>query len=227
MPARVLTSRAYWNLRAEQVMDNVFDRETVTSLDQPHLVPGDVDLLEPTTKPIERRPPSACLLPLISGFAAAGVICSAWLVSSLQRSRLELERKQNTALIEQLREQVAARESRAEETATSEEASLAIQSLEPLTVPIQQPPIQQPLTVEPLGSGQALAPMGPIPQLTGVVKGPGDSSSAILQLGQGSVSAGIGEAIGSSGWVLSEVTDSGAVISRNGQRQTLSVGGLF
>ena len=41
------------------------------------------------------------------------------------------------------------------------------------------------------------------------------------------MSTGIGEAIGSSGWVLSEVTDSGAVISRNGQRQTLSVGGLF
>ena len=225
MPARVPTSRAYWNLRAEQVMDNVFDRQTVTAPSQPHLVPVDVDVHEPTTKPSEpseRRSPSTWLLPLISGIAVAGVICSAWLVSSLQRSRLELERKQNAALIEQLREQVAARESRAEETATPEEASLAIQSLEPLTVPIQQP-----LTVEPLGSDQALAPMGPIPQLTGVVKGPGGSSSAIFQLGQGSMSSGIGEAIGSSGWVLSEVTDSGAVISRNGQRQTLSVGGLF
>ena len=213
MPARVPTSRAYWNLRAEQVMDNVFDRETVTAPSQPHLVPVDVDVHEPTTKPnepSERRSPSTWLLPLISGIAVAGVICSAWLASSLQRSRLELERKQNAALIEQLREQVAARESRAEQTATPEEASLAIQSLEPLTVPIQQP-----LTV------------APIPQLTGVVQGPGGSSSAIFQLGQGSVSAGIGEAIGSSGWVLSEVTDSGAVISRNGQRQTLSVGGLF
>ena len=213
MSAWVPTSRAYWNLRAEQVMDNVFDRETVTAPNQPHLVPVDVAVHEPTTKPTEaseRRSPSTWLLPLISGIAVAGVICSAWLVSSLQRSRLELERKQNTALIEQLREQVAAQESRAEETATPEEAALAIQSLEPLTVPIQQP-----LTVE------------PTPQLTGVVKGPGDSSSAIFQLGQGSVSAGIGEAIGSSGWVLSAVTDSSAVISRNGQRQTLSVGGLF
>jgi type II secretory pathway component PulC len=213
VPARVPTSRAYWNLRAEQVMDNVFDRETVTAPSQPHLVPVDVDVHEPTTKPTEsseRRSPSTWLLPLISGIAVAGVICSAWLVSSLQRSRLELERKQNAALIEQLREQVAAQESRAEETATPEEASLAIQSLEPLTVPIQQP-----LTVE------------PTPQLTGVVQGPGGSSSAIFQLGQGSVSAGIGEAIGSSGWVLSKVTDSSAMISRNGQRQTLSVGGLF
>ena len=225
MPARVPTSRAYWNLRAEQVMDNVFDRDTVTAPTQPNVVPVDVDVHEPTTptpQPTERRSPSAWLLPLISGVAVAGVICSAWLVSSLQRSRLQLERQQNAALIEQLREQVASQESRAEESATPEDASLAIQSLEPLTVPIQQP-----LTVEPLASDQALAPMAPIPQLTGVVKGPGGSSSAIFQLGQGSVSAGIGEAIGSSGWVLTDVTDSGAVISRNGQRQTLSVGGLF
>ncbi len=203
MPARVPTSRAYWNLRAGQVMDNVFDREAVTSLNQPHLVPVDVDVHEPT-KPTERRSPSA------------------WLVSSLQHSRLELERKQNPALIEQLREQVTAQESREEEMTTLEDASLASQSLEPLTVPIQQP-----LTVEPLGSAQVSAPMGPISQLTGVVKGPVGSSSAVFQLGQGSVSAGIGEAIGSSGWVLSKVTDSGDVISRNGQRQTFSMGGLF
>ena len=225
MSARVPTSRAYWNLRAEQVMDNVFDRETITAPNQPHLVPVDVDVHEPTTKPTEpseRRSPSTWLLPLISGIAVTGVIGSAWLVSSLQHSRLQLERQQSAALIEQLREQVAAQESRAEETTTTEDASIAIQSLEPLTVPIQQP-----LTVEPLGRYQALAPMPTVPQLTGVVKGPGGSSSAIFQLGQGSVSAGIGEAIGSSGWVLMDVTDSGAVISRNGQSQTLSVGGLF
>ena len=206
-------------------MDNVFDRGTATAPTQPGVVPVDVDVHEPTTKPSEpreRRSSSTWLLPLISGIAVTGVIGSAWLVSSLQRSRLQLERQQSAALIEQLREQVAAQESRAEDTATPEDASIAIQSLEPLTVPIQQP-----LTVEPLGSDQALAPMPPLPQLTGVVKGPGGSSSAIFQLGQGSVSAGIGEAIGSSGWVLTDVTDSGAVISRNGQSQTLSVGGLF
>ena len=230
MSARVPTSRAYWNLRAEQVMDNVFDRETVTAPSQPHLVPVDVAVHEPTTQPSEpseRRSPSTWLLPLISGIAVAGVICSAWLVSSLQRSRLELERQQNTALIEQLREQIAAQESSAEEAAPLEDASVAIQSLEPLTLPIQQPPIQQPLTVDPLNSEQGLAPMQPAPLLTGVVQGPGGSSSAIFQLEQGSVSAGIGEAIGGSGWVLTDVTESGAVISRNGQSQTLSVGGLF
>ena len=203
-------------------MDQVFDRETLTDQSQPHLVPVEVDVHEPTTKPTERHSSSAWLLPLISGIAVAGVICSTWLVSSLQRSRLELERQQNTALIERLREQVAAQEARAEETASPLDASVSIQNLEPLTLPIQQP-----LTVESLGSDQGVAPMEPSPQLTGVVKGPTGISSAIFQLGQGSVSAGIGEAIGSSGWVLTDVTDSGAVISRNGQSQTLSVGGLF
>jgi hypothetical protein len=205
-------------------MDQVFDRETVATPSQQHLVPVDVAVHEPTTKPSEpseRRSPSTWLLPLISGIAVAGVICSTWLVSSLQRSRLELERQQNTALIEQLREQVAAQDTRTEQQLSPEEASVALQSLEPLTVPIQKP-----LTVQPLGSNQALAPREPTPQLTGVVKGPG-GSSAIFQLGQGSVSAGIGETIGSSGWVLIDVTDSSAVISHNNRIQTLSVGGVF
>ena len=222
MSAKVPTSRAYWNLRAEQVIDQVFDRKTFTAPSQPHLVPVDVDVHEPTTMPTESHSSSAWLLPLISDIAVAGVICSAWLVSSLQRSRLELERQQNAALIERLREQVAAQEARAEETASPVDASVAVKNLEPPTLPIQQP-----LMVESLGGDQGLAPVVPAPQLTGVVKGPSGSSSAIFQLGQGSVSAGIGEAIGSSGWVLTDVTDSGAVISRNGQSQTLSVGGLF
>ncbi len=222
MSARVPTSHAYWNLRAEQVMDRVFDRETVAAPPQPHLVPVDVDVHEPTAKPTERHSPNSWLLPVISGIAVAGVICSAWLVSSLQRSRMDLERQQSVALIERLRDQLAAQESRLEETATPEDAAVAIQSLEPLTLPIQQP-----LTAEPQGRDQGPAPMEPAPQLTGVVQGPGGTSSAIFQLGQGSVSTGIGEAIGSSGWILTDVTDSGAVISRNGQSQTLSVGGLF
>ena len=93
LAVRLPTSRAYWNLRAEQVMDNVFDRETVTAPSQPHLVPVDVDVHEPTTKPSEpseRRSPSTWLLPLISGIAVAGVICSAWLVSSRNGQRQTL-----------------------------------------------------------------------------------------------------------------------------------------
>ena len=99
---------------------------------------------------------------------------------------------------------------------------MAIQSLEPLTLPIQPP-----LAADPETSDPASEPMELMPRLTGVVQGPDGNSSAIFGLGQSSVSAGIGDAIGSSGWVLTAVTDSGAVITRNGQSQTLSVGGLF
>ena len=66
-----------------------------------------------------------------------------------------------------------------------------------------------------------------MPQLIGVVQGPGGNSSAIFQLGSNSLSAGLGEAIGSSGWVLDSVSESRAVIRRNGQRHTLAVGGVF
>ena len=67
-------------------MDNVFDRETVSAPSQPHLVPVDVAVHEPTiqpSEPSERRSPSTWLLPLLSGIAVTGVIYSAWLVSSM------------------------------------------------------------------------------------------------------------------------------------------------
>ena len=203
-------------------MDQVFERETATPPAQPHLVPVDVDVHEPAAAVPERRSAAPWLLPLMSGVALAGVICSGWLVNSLQRSRLDLERQQNVALIDRLRDQLTAQEARSKETATPVDAAVAIQSLEPLTLPIQQP-----LPVESQTSDQAPAPIESTPQLTGIVQGPGGTSSAIFQLGQGSVSAGIGDAIGSSGWTLTAVIDSGAVISRNGLSQTLSVGGLF
>ena len=123
-------------------MDQVFEREPVTRTPQPHLVPVDVDVHEPTsttTNQDERCSTTPWLLPLMSGVAVAGVICSAWLVSSLQRSRMELERQQNIALIERLREQLAVQKSRSEETPPVEEAPVAIQSLEPLTLPTQPP----------------------------------------------------------------------------------------
>ena len=69
--------------------------------------------------------------------------------------------------------------------------------------------------------------VGPLPQLTGVVQGPGGRSSAIFQVGSNSLSAGLGDAIGSSGWVLESVSETGAVIRRDGQQHRLAVGGLF
>ena len=49
----------------------------------------------------------------------------------------------------------------------------------------------------------------------------------IFQINNASVSAEIGESLGSSGWTLASVGASSAVIRNNGQERTLSVGGVF
>ena len=70
-------------------------------------------------------------------------------------------------------------------------------------------------------------PAEQMPQLTGVVQGPGANSSAIFQLGEMSFSAGLGEVIGSSDWTLKSVNETGAVIESQGEERALSVGGVF
>tara|TARA_B100001173_G_scaffold297135_1_gene293509 strand:+ start:106 stop:420 length:315 start_codon:yes stop_codon:yes gene_type:complete len=101
--------------------------------------------------------------------------------------------------------------------------------LEPLTLEetklpaMASPPVATPSSATPISA----TPRGPMPQLTGVVQGPGGNSSAIFQFGSSSFSAGLGEAIGSSGWMLDSISEAGAVIRRNGQRHNLAVGGVF
>ena len=103
--------------------------------------------------------------------------------------------------------------------------------LEPLTLEEAQLPATlaaTPITSTAITSTAITAiPSGPMPQLTEVVQGPGGNSSAIFQFGASSFSAGLGEAIGSSGWVLDSVGEAGAMIRRNGQLHNLAVGGVF
>ena len=146
---------------------------------------------------------------------------SGWLLFDLQRSARTLERERNVALVERLR---------ATEKAippTPEPATVG--RLEPLTLPIQSLPMQ-PIGLAPSGitATEVVAPIGlSLPVLTGVMQSPGGRSSAIFQLNNTSVSAAIGESLGSSGWTLESVGESSAVIRNNGQVRTLSVGGVF
>jgi hypothetical protein len=64
------------------------------------------------------------------------------------------------------------------------------------------------------------------PALVGVVHAE-VGGSAIFQLDNQSLSATPGESIGNSGWSLLSISSTGAVIERNGNRQSLSVGGSF
>ena len=154
------------------------------------------------------------LLLIVSGIAVAGAVNSGWLISSLLQSRNQLDQERNLLMLERLQ---------AEASTPAEPEPEWMASLEPPAPPSSLGLALSPAAPEPL----PIPTLTPMPQLTGVVQGPGGNSSAIFQLGTTSLSAGIGESIGSSGWRLDSISSGGAVISPHGQQRTRSVGGLF
>ena len=257
LPSRVSTSRAYWNLRAEQVMDKVFEQDAFDAGER-HLVPVDVAVEEPTPTPAEMATPAAStkaqdstlwLLPMLTGIAVASVVSCGWLIGNWQISQSQLEQERNLLIVERLRQNITPTAVPAPAPAQPQQPSHVQQpsqtqqpqlsdlpppttqqpiSLAPLTLPIRQTPLS---TQQPQSPSISPTPDAGLPQelplLTGVVQGPGGNSSAIFQVGQSSLSAGIGESIGNSGWTLDAINDTGAVIKRNGERRNLSVGGVF
>ena len=217
LAVRLPTSRAYWNLRAEQVMDKVFDQDALHSSRPNQLIPVDVDVHEPPP-PTPPAPAATTTTPwlllIVSGIAVAGAVNSGWLISSLLQSRSQLDQERNLLMLERLQ---------AEASSPAEPEPEWMASLEPPAPPSSLGLALSPAAPEPL----PIPTLTPMPQLTGVVQGPGGNSSAIFQLGTTSLSAGIGESIGSSGWRLDSISSGGAVISQHGQQRTLSVGGLF
>ena len=233
LAVRLPTSRSYWNLRAEQVMDKVFDQEALNSARPNHLVPVDVDVHDPPAPvPPPAQPnltPSTTsttpwLLLTVSGLAVAGAVNSGWLMSSLLQSRSQLDQERNLLMLERLQTQASAPEPQV--TQAPPAAEVAASDPDPQLSP--RPSITPRLALSPVAPQPLPVPaLTPMPQLTGVVQGPGGNSSAIFQLDTTSLSAGIGESIGNSGWRLDAITSSGTVISQQGQQRTLSVGGLF
>ena len=220
----------------DRVFDNTSGSTRQSSPSNRHLVPVEVAVhepIQPSTPPIGAQvAPQASSqvaaqgsrwqIPLLTGIAVAGLMSSGWLLFDLQRSARTLERERNMALVERLR---------ASEKAIPPAPEPAIDDrLEPLTLPIQSLPMP-PVAIAPSGiTATDGAPIGlplPLPVLTGVLQSPGGRSSAIFQLNNASVSAAVGESLGSSGWTLESVGESSAVIRNNGQVRTLSVGGVF
>ena len=227
MAVRLPTSRAYWNLRAEQVMDKVFDQDALHSSRPNQLIPVDVDVHEPPP-PTPPAPAATTTTPwlllIVSGIAVAGAVNSGWLISSLLQSRNQLDQERNLQMLERLQSQASAPEPQV--TQAPPAAEVAASDPDPQLAPT--PSITPRLALSPVAPQPLPVPaLTPMPQLTGVVQGPGGNSSAIFQLDTTSLSAGIGESIGNSGWQLKAITSSGAVISQQGQQRTLSVGGLF
>ena len=197
---------------------------------------------QPTpSKPADHQPAKSAtgLITLLTVVAVSGTVSSGWLLSHWQSSRDQLAQERSLLMLERLRntstQQQATTQQGIPRTAVVQPEQSAVLSppppepawmseLEPLTLEEAQLPA---MATTPPATPITSTPSGPIPQLTGVVQGPGGNSSAIFQFGASSFSAGLGEAIGSSGWVLDSVGEAGAVIRRNGQRHNLAVGGVF
>ena len=232
MPSRLSTSTAYWNLRAEQVMDQVF-HEAVPALKaveiqlEPAPDPAPLPVSDPLlTKSRSFQPWQQLTL---IGVTLGALLCSAWLARSWQLSEQALYRERNLALTEKLKASATPIPApSASPKPKQPEVVAALPSLEPLSLPLSAaitPVTDTSSTSSSKSTAVAPAPMSQ-PALVGVVHAE-VGGSAIFQLDNQSLSAIPGESIGNSGWSLLSISSTGAVIERNGVRQSLSIGGAF
>ena len=243
MPTRLSRSRAFWNLRAEQVMDRVFHPSDATLQAVKVAVLPQSANAQQHADHIPRTPaPRQGLLIGTAILAVLGVGTSVWLAQNWQRSLQALNRERDLQMIERLRRIPMAGGDSTTPTAGSTvataagtpstdpnppgEAAARTASLQPLTLPLAGT-LPVPIDAE-VGDEAIAAAMVPAePLLVGVVHAGGGQGSAIFQLDQLSLSATPGEAIGNSGWRLKTVQANSAVIEHNGEERSVSVGGAF
>ena len=229
MPSRLSTSTAYWNLRAEQVMDQVFHAaEPSLKAVEIRVEPAPDPSNHPATDPLQTtpRPTQPWQQLTLIGVTLGALLCSAWLARSWQLSEQTLYRERTLVLTEKLKARATPSQPAPPKPAEPE-AVATLPSLEPLMLPLSAAiaPTSDSSTSSSDADPAALTPMSQ-PALVGVVHAE-VGGSAIFQLDNQSLSATPGESIGNSGWSLLSISSTGAVIERNGNRQSLSVGGSF
>jgi len=213
------TSRAYWELKAEQVMDRVFHPDSAPAPELQETIEVDVREATPTPASSAATTSIAERLRAKQWVVAAVLLCSLgasvglWQGWSTAQRQLRLER--NACLLSDLRNL-----SPSDEPTPS--ASLPTPPVEEAWI-AQLPPLPAvPAALEPATS--SAQPQPALPELVGVVQIPGQRGSAIFQQGASSSNALVGEQIGSSGWRLVAIQSDGAVIERNGMRRRVSIG---
>ena len=250
------TSRAYWELKAEQVMDRVFENAGRSAPASLHAAPTpppaaseepiDVEVRDsrrhwpqswPKTwpRPWQIATASMACLTLIGGFS----LWRGW-----SEARNDLRQERNLRLLEGIRSLGTAPEGSGNNTASPATGSDALPPpppSEPWIEELGQLEASSPGGVAPLqvplnGTLQAPAPAatlpvappaGATPDLLGVVQIPGKPGSAIFQVGGSSTNALVGESIGSSGWRLVSTSGDSAVIERGGTSRRVSISSGF
>ena len=263
------TSRAYWELKAEQVLNRVFEPEkpievqvfdTPAAFSHPGSIPVELHDLPPASK--KHHQPSLLLAGAgVTVMVVAGMALA--VLGLLNQSQQAIRQERNMLLIERLRTMgPGTNPAQANEPAkpaaavgSGEDGELPPPPpgepwmKELATLPASSAPATDVLKVPvnsritspaPAATGSASSPGGSAsngggnsggggnaPQLVGVVQVPGQSGSAIFQLGGSSTSAAVGESIGSSGWRLRSASGDTAVIEKGGEQRRISISSGF
>lgn len=246
-------ARAYWELKAEQIMDRVFEPVPLSAEldDLQQRSPGSADAsIEVEVRPLRRWPSQRLLILSCAGIACLALATALGFAYAWRQLQQELRQERTIRLLEGIRELPPA-------PTTASAAAVPVppvQPPEPQSVSEEPPPppdqawIQElarldgpaPVGVAPLrvpltGTLRTPAPLASprattgtslgvaVPELLGVVQVPGRSGSAIFQVGRSAISISTGEAIGTSGWRLLSTSADSALIERGGATRRVSI----
>jgi hypothetical protein len=257
-PSRIPSSRAYWELKAEQVMNRVFAPEPSIDLEIIETSPAPLPANLPMAQGPSVAPDTAARDPhlgLAAGLGAlvvglVGASAAGWGLWIQHQQALQQER--NLLLIERLR-MLGAAESPSPGSTNLTEPVSAHGAATDLPPPPPDEPWMQELATLPshagpparvlqvpasqsigaaappaqghAGNGRGTGETTALPQLVGVIQTPGQPSTAIFQINGISTSAGIGERIGSSGWLLRSASGETAILERGGLQQRVQIQG--
>ncbi|NDA75210.1 MAG: hypothetical protein EBZ96_03045 [Synechococcaceae bacterium WB9_3_282] len=225
-------NRSYWELRAEQIMDRVFEPLEGSPAHQKTIVTPTL-----TPKPAAKRwqltTPTALLIGLTLASAVAGMF-SMLLWRSWMQARQDLHQERQLLVLERLRQLGPI--SPPNPTLIQLPPPLPPQLLPPSEANLPEidagsfetaertpKPIRVPIPTKPAAASTSNTATPPLPELLGVVQVPGRGSTAIFNTTNGSVTAAIGDAIGNSGWRLQSASNDQAQISRQGVIHQLSL----
>lgn len=225
-------NRSYWELRAEQIMDRVFEPLEGSPAHQKTIVTPTL-----TPKPAAKRwqltTPTALLIGLTLASAVAGMF-SMLLWRSWMQARQDLHQERQLLVLERLRQLGPI--SPPNPTLIQLPPPLPPQLLPPSEANLPEldagsfetaertpKPIRVPIPTKPAAASTSNTATAPLPELLGVVQVPGRGSTAIFNTSNGSVTAAIGDAIGNSGWRLQSASNDQAQISRQGVIHQLSL----
>ena len=204
-------NRSYWELRAEQIMDRVFEplegsparQKTIVT---PTLTPSIPS--KPAAKRWQLTTPTALLIGLTLASAVAAMFSLRQLgpISPPNPTLIQLPPPLPPQLLPPSEANLPELDAGSFETAE--------RTPEPIRVPIP---------TKPAAASTTNTATPPLPELLGVVQVPGRGSTAIFNTSNGSVTAAIGDAIGNSGWRLQSASNDQAQISRQGVIHQLSL----